>query len=173
MSRVGTPPRNVEPGAAAPVWWVDGLIAASLGLAAIAATFATADVLAGRSPFHTVAVLGSVLLFGVVDASRIRVTPLPVAAYTVAHLIVFLLLGIAGAWLVDSAPARGRAWRTSLIVLVLVALHLTAAAQALTMPTRATVPAAAVWVAGIAGGVVMAGYLIWSRSRGRTSLPRH
>jgi hypothetical protein len=160
MSRVGTPPRDMDSASRAPTWWSDGLLAGLLGFAAIVVTFTVADVSAGRSAFHTVAALGSALVLGASEAAQVRVSVTTVAGYTVAHLLVFLAIGVTAAWLVSGAERRGRRWFVALFLFVVVALHLTAAAQALAAPMRAILPGTAIWVAGIAAGIAMAGYLI-------------
>jgi hypothetical protein len=137
-----------------------GLVAGCLGYATIVAIFAAANLLAGRSPFHTAAVLGGALFQGVQDPSRVTVAPSHVLAYNGLHLLVFLLLGLVGSWLASIADRGFHLWFVALFWFLFIAFHLTAAVQGLATPLRSALPNAAVWAAGLAASVVMAAYLV-------------
>ena len=84
--------------------FVHGLVAGVFGYAAIVAFFAFANVLAGRSPFFTAAVLGNALLGNPSTAISVP----SVAVYNGLHLVAFLLLGGAAAWMADLVERRPR-----------------------------------------------------------------
>jgi hypothetical protein len=89
---------------------LDGLFTGAIGAITVALWFLVLDVLAGR-PLFTPALLGTVLLHGGgVAAQGVTVAPLPVAAYTAFHFLVFLAVGTAFSWLMtlfESFPIVG------------------------------------------------------------------
>jgi hypothetical protein len=76
-----------------------GLIAGVLGYAAVAVFFLVVNVIAGRSPFHTAAALGSALFYGLQDPALLAIEPGPVLAYNGVHLLMSLVAGMIAAWL--------------------------------------------------------------------------
>lgn len=71
----------------------EGLILGLIGAGAVAAWFLLVDVIAGR-PFFTPAVLGSFVFFGLRDPAAVTIGAQSVLAYTVLHLIAFLVVGV-------------------------------------------------------------------------------
>jgi hypothetical protein len=137
-----------------------GVLAGLIGYAATAIMFAIANVLAGRSPFYTAAVLGASLAYGIEDPSQVVVTPGYVLAYNGTHLIVFLGLGLLGAWLARIADRGAHLWFVGLFFFIFVSFHLIAVVQVLAVPMQAVISDAAIWLAGITAGLLMAAYLL-------------
>lgn len=115
---------------------VHALVAGILGYAAIVAFFAIANVLAGRSPFFTAAVLGNALLGDPSTAVSAR----SVAVYNGLHLVAFLLLGAVAAWISDLVERRPELWYLFLVFGIVVFFHLFGAVATLAAPVGDAVP---------------------------------
>jgi hypothetical protein len=73
---------------------LDGLFTGMIGALAVALWFLVLDALAGR-PLQTPALLGGVLLHGSQTAAEtVAIAPLPIAAYTAFHFVVFIGVGL-------------------------------------------------------------------------------
>jgi len=75
-----------------------GLIAGLIGYLTVAAFFAVINVISGQSIFHTAALYGSYLFYGLTDPAALEIAVGPVAAFNAVHLILFLILGIGVSW---------------------------------------------------------------------------
>lgn len=84
----------------------NGAIAGLLGAATVALWFLALDVVAGH-PFRTPAALGKALLFGGVGPSQpVDINFSVVAAYTVVHIVAFLIAGWVFAWIAAQVQRR-------------------------------------------------------------------
>jgi hypothetical protein len=92
--------------------YAQGLVAGLIGYAMVAIVMAIANVILGRSPFHTAALLGSTMFYGLDDPSRLTIWAGPVLAYNGFHLLIFLGLGVVAAWFAHFAEraAMGAMW---------------------------------------------------------------
>ena len=77
-------------------------MAGLLGAAAVAVWFLVFDATRGH-PFETPALLAAVLLHGATDVEPPEITWLLVGEYTVLHVVAFVVVGIAAAWLIVAA----------------------------------------------------------------------
>lgn len=136
-----------------------GAVAGLMGYAVVAFVFALTNVVEGRSPFYTAAVLGATLIYGVSDPTTVTVMPAYVFAFNGLHLVTFLGFGVIGAWLVALAGKGAQLWYVALFFWMLVAAHMIGVAQVLAIPLESILPAAAVWGAGVMASVVMGIYL--------------
>ena len=143
------------------VWW-QGLMAGLIGYATIAIAFAIVNLLGGRSPFYTAALLGGALFYGVRDLHVVEVWPGAVLAYNGLHLVVFLVLGVFASWLAKLAEKGPHLWYVGVIFFMFVAFHLLGAVFMLAEPLRAALPAWLMVTAGFAASAAMAGYLVWT-----------
>ena len=137
----------------------DGLFAGLIGYLTVVVLFATANVFAGHSIFHTAAMLGSALFFGLDDPAALIVTPAPVLAYNMVHVLVFLGLGMLMALLVSIAERFPVARYGLLFALIFVAAHLYGAMLLFALPL---LPHAS-WQIGfatVAAAVAMGWFLI-------------
>lgn len=89
---------------------LQGVIAGLVGYAAVALFFIVVNLIEGRSPFFTPALLGSALFYGLRDPADLIVQPGPVLAYNGVHLVIFLIVGMAAAWLVFEAELHHYLW---------------------------------------------------------------
>lgn len=139
----------------------EGLITGLLGATIVAAWYLVFDTAAGR-PFHTPDVLGKVFFRGDIGPGAREVTPGVVAGYTVIHLVMFALVGMALTFLVHLAT-RNLGLRMGLwIGLVVTYCLFTGLIYMLTTATAERVP---LWT--VAGGSLAAvaamGWYLWRR----------
>lgn len=71
----------------------EGLVSGLMGALIVAAWYFVIDAAAGR-PFHTPNVLGKIFFRGDVTPGMRTIAPAAVAAYTVLHLLMFVLAGV-------------------------------------------------------------------------------
>ena len=134
---------------------VNGLVAGTIGYAVIVAFFAAANVVQGRSPFFTAAVLGNALL----GEPSTSITPAPVAVFNGLHLCAFLLLGAAAAWLAGLVEQRPQLWYLLFFLGVVIFFHLFGVVAALAAPAGDAVPLSLVLVASLLAVGAMSAWL--------------
>jgi hypothetical protein len=140
---------------------LQGMFTGFLGFLTIIVVFAIANVVAGRSPFYTAAILGATLFYGVRDVSQMAPVIAPyVFAFTGMHLMAFLVFGLVGSWLATIADRGSMLWYPGLFFFLFVGFHLIATMQLLAQPMQSALSALSVWVAGLLAAVVMVVYLL-------------
>ena len=139
----------------------DGFVAGLIGYVTVALVFAIANLLAGRSAFHTAAALGGALFYGENDPAEVAVTARNVFAYNGIHLLVFLVFGLASSALAALADRGAQLWYLALFFFFFIAFHLVAVAQTLAAPMQSLMSPPMIWGAGIGASLLMGGYLIW------------
>jgi hypothetical protein len=88
----------------------EGLLGGLIGAGSVASWFLVVDLIAGR-PFFTPAVLGSAVFWGLRDAAMVVIGFQTVAAYTVVHVLAFVLVGtIASKLLSEAEKDPGVLW---------------------------------------------------------------
>ncbi len=130
-----------------------------LGYATIVVLFGLLNVLMSRSFFFTPAMFGAVLFYGLEDPTALEITPGPVLAYNMVHVVALVALGMLASWLVSKAEQYPVARYLILFVLIFVAAHVYAALLVFAQPLIAGVW----WQVGlvsIAAAVVMGWYLV-------------
>ena len=145
-----------------------GLIAGLIGYGTVVLVTAGLNVIAGRSPFHTAALFGSALFYGLTDPAALVVTPGPILAYNAAHLVTFLGLGLGASWLVTLGERHPAVIYLAVFLLMVVAFHLFVALGMFALPLLG---ATAFWHVG-AGSVAAAGLMGWYLWRGHPLLQR-
>lgn len=133
---------------------VPGLVAGAIGYAVVVAFFTIIDLAQGRSPFFTAAVLGSALL----GLPSTTISAAPVAVYNGLHLLVFLALGEAAAWLASVVQRRPQLWYLLLSLAVFTFFHLFGAVAGLAAPGGA-ISLPLVLVAGLLAVIAMGAWL--------------
>ncbi len=134
-----------------------GLIAGLAAYAAVVIFFAVVNIVAGRSPFHTAAALGSALFYGVRDPADMILAPGPVLAYNGVHLIGSLLVGMAVAWLFYEIERYHFLWYIVFFLLLIVFMYslvfmgMIAAEMARAVPWGLVVAGTVVWTAALGG----------------------
>ncbi len=136
----------------------EGLIAGFIGYATVVLVYGFANLIAGRSFFHTAAVLGRAVIGG--TPSPDLSAPGPILAYNGIHLIAFILIGFGAAWLIGQAERHPAIWYVifyaflAAFFLSIVVIRIVAAPMIDQLPWGWPV----VWV-NLAAAVTMGGYL--------------
>lgn len=137
-----------------------GIVTGLIGYAVVAAVLAVLNVAAGRSPFHTAALLGSALFFHLTDPARLIITAGPIFAYNALHLLVFLGLGLAVSWLVSLAERYPAALYLILFPLLFVAAHMFLGLVIFAQPLLGATGAWQIGLGSVAAAVAM-GWYTW------------
>jgi hypothetical protein len=151
------------------VYW-QGLVAGLVGYATVAIVMAIANVLLGRSPFHTAALLGQTLFYGPIDPSQLTIWAGPVLAYNGFHLLIFLVLGVAAAWLAQLSERGPHFWYIGTVLMLFVAFHLFGALMLVGERFPSGLSPWALLGAGFAAMVTMSAYLVWAHPRLRSEM---
>jgi hypothetical protein len=149
-----------------------GLFAGLLGYATVVVLFLVFNLLAGRSAFYTPAMFGAVLFYGLEDPTALEVSPGPVLAYNMVHVVGYLVLGMFGSWLIAKAEKYPVARFAALFVAVFVAGHLYAALLIFAEPLLAGGAWWRILVASVASGIVMGWWLLREHPLLRAELGR-
>lgn len=137
-----------------------GMFAGLLGYLTVVVLFALLNLAMGRSPFYTPAMFGAVLFYGLEDPAALEITPGPVLAYNMVHVLAFVALGVFASWLVTQAERYPVARYAILVVLIFVAAHLYAALLLFAQPLLAGSAWWQVGVVSVAAALVMGWYLV-------------
>lgn len=137
-----------------------GLFAGLLGYATVVVVFAVFNMVAGRSLFHTPAMLGAALFYGLDDPAGLQISPGPVLAYNMVHVLGYVALGMIGSWLVSKAERYPAARFAALFVAVFVAGHVYAALVLFATPLLGGGTWWQIGVASTLSAVVMAALLL-------------
>lgn len=149
-----------------------GLIAGFIGYAAVVVFFAALNLIGGRSAFYTAAALGSSLFYGLQDPSLLTIAPGPVLAYNGVHLLLSLLIGTIGAWLIFEIERHHFLWYfVGFIFLAgfiygLVAIGIVSAEIAQVLPWWTVLTANLIWVGSL-------GLYLWFQHRGLLATIKH
>ncbi|MBE0592481.1 MAG: hypothetical protein IH616_08785 [Gemmatimonadales bacterium] len=137
-----------------------GLFAGLLGYGTVVVVFAVVNLLGGRSPFYTPAMLGSAMFYGLRDPATLVVAPGPVLAYNMVHVLAFLVLGMLAAWLVTVSERYPVARYLALFVLVFVGGHVYAGLLIFAEPLLRGSAWLVIAVASVASAAAMGWYLL-------------
>lgn len=110
--------------------------------------------------FLTPSLLGESLLGTPVGGA---IEAAPVLIYNGLHLVVFLGLGLAAAWLLLESERHPKIWYLAFVLLLALFLHAIGFVLWLAAPAATAIPSWSVVFAGAAAGATMAGYLLFSR----------
>ena len=145
-----------------------GMYAGLLGYFTVVVLFALLNLALGRSLFYTPAMFGAVLFYGLEDPAALEVTPGPVLAYNMVHVLAFVVLGLFASWLVTKAEQYPVARFAILFVLIFVAAHIYAALLLFAQPLLAGSAWWQVGVVSLAAAVAMG----WALVRQHPALKR-
>ena len=140
--------------------WSRGLVAGAVGYTIVVISFAGLNLFSGQDIFLTPALLGRSLLG---ESAAPVVHPAAVLMYNGLHLIVFLALGLAGAWLLFESELHPVLWYPALVLYLVVFFHLVGFVLVLSAPAGEWIPAWAVVGASAAAALSMVGYLLAAR----------
>jgi hypothetical protein len=137
----------------------EGLVAGALAHLAIALVLVFSDLFAGRGVLYTPTLVGSVLLEGGRQGCQVTPNATILLAYSSVHLSTLVLFGFLASWLIQGSQERPILWFGALYVFILVAWHVSAAALGLLGRAQECLSLWPATLAGLAGALVMAGYL--------------
>ena len=80
-----------------------GLFSGLIGYGTVVVVVSLLNVVRGESPFHTAAMLGSALFYGLDDPSALTIEAGPVLAFNMVHVLSFLAMGMFASWLISLA----------------------------------------------------------------------
>ena len=143
----------------AEIYW-HGFVAGLVGYATIAIAVAVANLILGRSPFHTAALLGQALFYGLRDPSQLTIWPGPVLAYNGLHLLVLLGLGVFASWLAYLSERGPHFWYIGVIMMFFVMFHLFGLYLFASEPIRSALSPWALVAGGFAAMSTMSVYLV-------------
>jgi hypothetical protein len=147
-----------------------GLFAGLIGYATIVLFFAILNLIGGRSPFYTAALLGSALFFGLRDAARLEITPAAVLAFNMVHALVMLAVGFLASWLVAQGEQHPVSQWAVLVALIFVGFHLFAVVALFAMPLMTALGWVQLAVASAAAAIAMGWFLLRIHPRLRAAL---
>jgi hypothetical protein len=137
-----------------------GMFAGLLGYATVVILFALLNALAGRSLFHTPAMFGGALFYGLDDPATLQIAPGPVLSYNMVHVLAFVAAGLFASWLVAKAEKYPVARFIILFVLIFVAAHIYAALLVFARPLLAGSAWWEIGVVSLSAMLVMGWYLL-------------
>lgn len=148
----------------------DGLVSGLVGYATVVLFFALLNVIQGRSVFHTAALLGSHLFFGLKSPADLVIAPGPVLAFNGLHAALFLCAGFFMACLAEIAERIPQGWYVVVILFLIVMPHVIGLPVWFTDPIQAEIPLWYVVAASSMAAVAMGGYLLAVHPRLRAAL---
>ena len=137
----------------------EGFVAGLIGAAIVAAFFGVVNVFGGHSPFYTVDRLGRALV-GTAPAGGPGSAAGPALAYNGLHLLVFLLIGFALAWLTAKTEQHPAFWYLAFFGLVAAFIYDFFFVMMLAGRATGELPWAQVAVGSLLAAVGMVGYLL-------------
>ena len=143
------------------IW--QGLVSGIFGYATVAILVGMMDAMQGRSFFYTASMLGEHVFYGLNDPNQVVVWPGAVFAYNGLHLLAFLAIGMAAAWLAYMSERGQELWYVAAVLFVLLFLHAFGAILILTEELRSAISIWTIIVPTVFAGLVMTAYLVWAR----------
>lgn len=105
-------------------FYLESVVAGLIGYAVVALLFAFLNLVQGRSPFYTAALLGADLFYGLDSPAELVIEPGPVLAYNGLHLLAFLGAGVFMRWLAGLAERFPQGWYLLVVLVLIVLPHL-------------------------------------------------
>lgn len=139
---------------------IGGLWAGLIGYGAVVVVVGLLNLLAGRSAFYTAALFGSALFYHLQNPALLDVSPGPVLAYNMVHMLAFLVIGYFASWLVALAERFPTAIYLILVLLLFVGFHVYFALALLARPLLGEVAWWQIGAGSFAAVVGMGWYLL-------------
>ncbi len=146
-------------------WVVEGLVTGLIGYGTVVALFAVINLLSGRALFHTAALLGSALFFGLEDAADLVMAPAPIIAYNGVHILVSLLIGLGAGWLVFQAEKHRPLWYVAFFIFLAGFIYTVVIMGVFAAEVAHLLSWTLILLANVAAGVTAGGYLWWQHRR--------
>jgi len=146
-------------------WVPEGLLAGLIGYLTVAFFFGAVNLVSGDSPFHTAALLGSALFFGVRTVGEVVQGPGPIIAYNGFHVLLSLAVGLVAAWLIFQTERNRNLWFIVFFMFLAGFILSVAVVGVLASELVPLLSWPAVLAANVAAGLTAGGYLWWRHSR--------
>lgn len=140
----------------------DALAAGFVGYLAVVVFFGTWNVAAGRSPFHTAALLGEALIGGLRDPAALAMDPGAILAVNGVHLLGFIAFGFFAAWLVYEVELHPDFWYLAFFFFLAATVASYAVVLAVTLLVGTVISPWLVLGSSLVGALAMAGFLAGS-----------
>lgn len=138
----------------------DGFAAGLVGYFLVAGFFVVLDILAGRPPLYTVALIGESVSSRSSGPPDVSLAAGPILAVNGVHLAAFLLFGFFGAWLARQAERRPEYWYLALLSFLGATVISYAGVLAAMALIGSPVSPGSVVAASVVGAAGMAVYLV-------------
>lgn len=139
--------------------FLDGLVAGFIGYLAVVLFFALWNLILGRSPLYTAALLGESLFAGLRDPAAVTLDIGMVIAFNGVHLVAFLLFGFFAAWLTYETELHPEFWYLAVFLFLAATVVSYAVVLALTVWVGSMISPWLVIGSSLVGAVAMALYL--------------
>jgi hypothetical protein len=148
----------------------DGIVAGLIGYVTVVLLFAVLNVIQGRSVFHTAALLGAHLFYGLESPAELVIAPEPVIAFNGLHSALFMGAGLFMAWLAGLAERIPQGWYPTAVLFLIVMPHVFGLPIWFTEPIQAEISLWYVVAASSLAAMAMGGYLLAVHPRLRAAL---
>lgn len=142
-------------------WVVEGLVTGLVGYLTVVVLFAIMNLATGEGLFHTAALLGSALFFGVREAGEMVAGPAPVIAYNGVHLLASLIIGLGAAWLVFETERNRPLWYVVFFVFLAGFIYSVAVMGVFAAEVVGVLSWPVILAANLAAGLTAGGFLWW------------
>ena len=146
-------------------WIAEGLVTGLVGYVTVVVLFALLNLVSGVGVFHTPALLGSALFFGVRAPDQVVTGPAPIIAYNGIHILVSLVIGLAAAWLVFQAEKNRPLWYVVFFVFLAGFIYGIAVMGVFAAEATHLLSWRTILLANLAAGLTAGGYLWWRHAQ--------
>jgi hypothetical protein len=140
----------------------DGLVAGVAGYLSVVIFFVILDLVGGRPPLHTAALLGEAFFGGSGDPAGPVLDMGLVLAFNGVHLVAMLVFAFFASWLMYETELHPEYWYAAFFLFMAAAVFGYAAVLAGTVLLGAALSPWLVASSGVVGALVVAGYLVGS-----------
>lgn len=137
----------------------EGFVAGLVGYVTIVVLYAAGNLIGGEWILHTPALLGSALLGRPVQDAGPWLGPAPIFVYNGLHLLAFLAIGYAAAWVTREIELHPSAWYVFFFLFIMMFVLSLVVVFAVAVPVLDAFPTASVVWANLAAAVTMGTYL--------------
>jgi len=140
--------------------FTEAFIAGVIGYAVVALFFVILNLLTGRHPLYTAAVLGQGIVSAPGGSSDSVVAFGPIVAYNAVHLIVFLVIGLIAAWLVFATEKVPQFWFVGFLIFITALMASIAVVVTYSVPISDALPWWSIVAANVVAAFLMGAYLV-------------
>ena len=144
--------------------FTEAFIVGVIGYAVVALFFVIWNILAGRHPLYTAALLGQGIARSPAPGDAV-VAFGPIMAYNALHLIVFLLIGLIAAWLVFATEKVPQFWFVGLLIFITALMVSIAVLVVYSVPISDALPWWSIVAANVVAALLMGAYLVKAHPR--------